>query len=261
MGKTVRLIHWNAAQAKEKAATLRTLGYQVVSDVPQSQATRRELRASPPDVVVIDLSQAPSRGRDVALAIRQIKATRTVPFVFAEGNAETVTQIQSLLPDATFATWRGIRGALGKALKTRVLASGKPPSVMAGYSGTPLLQKLGIKEGMTVVLSGAPDGFESTLGTIPGNVTLRRDLRAKADLVLWFVTSSAAFESNIKRMAGRTPRGGMWIAWPKKASGVKADVNDRTIRRAGLASGLVDYKVCAIDATWSGLKFAKRKEK
>lgn len=130
----------------------------------------------------------------------------------------------------------------------------------SGYSGTPLVKKLGIKPGTTLALIGAPEGFEAQLKGLPKDVTPRRGGSAAADLVIWWPASANDLASRIKRIDQRiAPGGSIWIAWAKKASGVKTDLSDSVVRETGLANGLVDYKVCAIDATWSGLKFARRK--
>jgi hypothetical protein len=136
-----------------------------------------------------------------------------------------------------------------------------PASQLAGYSGTPLPKKLGIKPEAEVLLLDAPDGFEDTVGELPPGATLRRDTPGPCDLVIWFVLSREDLERRIVEVAERAGPGGLWIAWPKKASGVVTDVSETLVRETGLASGLVDYKVCAIDGTWSGLKFARRKKK
>jgi len=133
------------------------------------------------------------------------------------------------------------------------------PAAPAGYSGTPLPRKLGIKPGFTVHLVDAPDGFETALGALPAGASLRRTGRRPADLVVWFVRSVAALDHGIVARAAATGPGGLWIAWPKKASGVRTDVTQAEVRAAGLDHGLVDYKIAAIDATWSGQKFARRK--
>jgi len=127
---------------------------------------------------------------------------------------------------------------------------------MAGYSGTPLPQKLGIKPGSAVALVDAPEDFAPTLDPLPPGVSLRADARGRPDLAVWFVRSSREFRpERIARLATGRP---LWIAWPKKASGVQTDLSEGVVREAGLARGLVDYKVCAIDETWSGLLFRRR---
>jgi hypothetical protein len=126
----------------------------------------------------------------------------------------------------------------------------------AGYSGTPLPKKLGIREGRSVRLRGAPAGFEATLGVLPDGVTIKRSGRAAADITLWFTRSSAELERGIAEQVPAAAGGGLWILWPKKASGVATDLSENVVRETGLAAGLVDFKVAAIDATWSGLRFS-----
>jgi len=132
----------------------------------------------------------------------------------------------------------------------------------AGYSGTPLPKKLGIKPDAVVMLLHAPDGFiEETLGELPEGVTIRQRLQGKADVVVAFIDERAHFEKAIDRL-GKVifPDGGCWIAWPKKASGVATDMTEDVVREVALPLGLVDNKVCAIDETWSGLRVVWRKE-
>ncbi|MGO8877735.1 MAG: DUF3052 domain-containing protein [Acidimicrobiales bacterium] len=127
----------------------------------------------------------------------------------------------------------------------------------AGYSGTPLSRKLGIREGWTVALEGAPEGF--TIGALPAGVTTRRSAGGRADLTVWFVRNRATLERRIANMSGRAVSCGLWIAWPKRTSPLASDLSDEVVRRTALANGLVDVKVCAIDADWSGLRFNERK--
>ncbi len=130
----------------------------------------------------------------------------------------------------------------------------------AGYSGTPLVKKLGIKSGMSVALVGAPDDFEKLLNGMPKDVTPVRGGTATADLIIWWPASAKDLSSRVKKVEQRiADGGGVWIVWAKKASGVKTDLHDGIVRATGLAIGLVDYKVCAISDVWSGLKFARRK--
>jgi len=128
---------------------------------------------------------------------------------------------------------------------------------MAGYSGTPLPQKLGIKPGHRVALLAAPPGFERVLGKLPADVSVASALdgRSPFDVIVLFVASSAELLRRFRATAKRLePSGGLWVAWPKKASGVTTDVTEDVVRAVALEAGLVDNKVCAIDATWSGLR-------
>ena len=131
----------------------------------------------------------------------------------------------------------------------------------AGYSGTPLAKKLGIVEESSVAVVSAPDDFRELLAPIPAGVTFRSSLRGRADVVVFFTTRRAEFARRIES-AGRTifPAGGLWIAWPKRASGVATDMTEDVVRDVALPLGLVDNKVCAIDETWSGLRLVWRRE-
>ena len=129
----------------------------------------------------------------------------------------------------------------------------------AGYSGTPLVSKLGIKPGATLGLIGAPDDFDRTLGELPDGVAVRRRLQGRLDVIVAFYVERSALERRIPALRGALqPAGGLWLAWPKRASGVATDLSDTVVRELGLAAGLVDNKVCAIDAVWSGLRLVYR---
>jgi hypothetical protein len=131
---------------------------------------------------------------------------------------------------------------------------------MAGYSGTPLVKKLGIKSGHRVALLGAPHGFDAALDGLPIDVALQADLRGEPlDVIVLFAPDRANLERAFARAARRlTPAGGLWVAWPKKASGVATDLTETVVRSVGLDTGLVDNKVCAIDEVWAGLRFVIR---
>jgi hypothetical protein len=132
---------------------------------------------------------------------------------------------------------------------------------MAGYSGTPLPQKLGIKPGAKVAFIGAPDGFADSLGALPVGTRVQAKLAGPLDVIVFFNASRAKLEAKIAALHGAlTEDGGLWIAWPKKSSGVATDLTENALREIGLPRGLVDNKVCAIDETWSGLRFVIRRE-
>jgi hypothetical protein len=133
---------------------------------------------------------------------------------------------------------------------------------MAGYSGTPLPKKLGIKPGARLALVSAPDGFADTaLQPLPGQVQLRSRPRGPLDVIVFFTERRAELERRFGKLAAALdPAGALWIAWPKRSSGVRTDLTEDALREVGLPHGLVDNKVCAIDETWSGLRFVIRKE-
>ncbi len=139
---------------------------------------------------------------------------------------------------------------------------------MAGYSGTPLVRKLGVKEGSRVLLDRAPAGFEAWLEPLPAGVDLmRRAPRTPVDIVIAFRTTEAALQRTFDRDVARTTTAGsLWVVWPKKSAqrsaknpgGVRSDLTEDVVRGTALAAGVVDVKVCAVDETWSGLKLVRR---
>jgi hypothetical protein len=132
---------------------------------------------------------------------------------------------------------------------------------VAGYSGTPLPKKLGIREGSRIALVGAPKGFEHTLAPLPASVDVVTRPRAGLDVILFFTTRRSELEGRFLKLArALDAAGGLWVAWPKKSSAVKTDLDQSAVMKIGLATGLVDNKVCAIDETWSGLRFVVRRE-
>jgi len=130
---------------------------------------------------------------------------------------------------------------------------------MAGYSGTPLPKKLGIKENFRIGLINAPQSFLPQLGKLPANTQILRSLKAPLDLVVLFADRETMLAKRFPLVAEKLSANGMiWVAWPKKSSGVKTDLIFDNVQRIGLDCGLVDVKICAIDDTWSGLKFVYR---
>ena len=135
-------------------------------------------------------------------------------------------------------------------------------TVTAGYSGKPLAEKLGIKAGVTVIAIDAPRGYRTLLGTLPEGariVTRRPAGRTPLDFVHCFATTRRTLVTRFEALEGAlAPAGMFWVSWPKGASRVTTDLTENVVREIGLANGLVDVKVCAVDATWSGLKFVRR---
>jgi hypothetical protein len=130
---------------------------------------------------------------------------------------------------------------------------------MAGYSGTPLAKKIGIKEGSRVALVNAPKDFQFEPKELPDNVEFIKGSAKSLDIILFFVTTERALAKDFSKLAARLTANGMiWIAWPKKSSGVATDLTFNRVQTIGLDARLVDVKICAVDDTWSGLKFVYR---
>lgn len=131
----------------------------------------------------------------------------------------------------------------------------------AGYSGTPLAKKLTLKDGMHVWFDDMPDTVRSEIAELGVTLTEQSSPGDAIDAAHIFVTSAASLSSKLGDLAQRIESNGqIWVSWPKKTSGVATEIDEHDVRKAGLASGLVDTKKCAVDETWSGLKFVIRKE-
>ena len=256
----VRLLHLRPLEAAERIAALHALGYDVLFDPLDDRESLKRVWQTPPDAYVFDITRVPSHMRELAISLRERKTTRHVPMVFAGGDPEKTARLREVLPDAAYASWDDVGGALAEAIACPPEAPVVPESLFAGYSGTPLPKKLGVKPGMVVALLGAPDDFAETLGPLPEGASLAWGAAGPCPLAVWFVRSAADLEAGLARAVGVVEeRGALWMAWPKRASGVATDLTQQAVREAGLAAGLVDYKVAAIDGTWSGLLFTRRK--
>ena len=279
----VRLIHWNEAEAKERAKLLRAAGYDADYLLRMGPTLLRQLRNGVYAAVVIDLCRLPSHGREVGMALRYQKSTRRIPLVFLGGDADKVKRVRRLLPDATYTEWSRVRSALRHAIAHPPANPVAPRSVLDAYAGTPLVKKLGIKPRSVVSLVGAPRGFSKTLGTLPAGAKLRNGSGRGSDLVLWFARSRCEVERSVQPLMRRIGTAPLWVLWPKKKPGVGAglprlsaaaaksgrrratpttsDLTQQIVRRTCMARGLVDYKICSVDDTWSGLLFRRRAPK
>ena len=249
MPRRVVVLHFNPPNLDKRIARLAE--WDVEPLTPRGPADLKGLRERPPDVFVVDLDRRPSEGRSVAVQLRRYASTRPVPLVFAGGEKDQVARVRNLLPDATYVSWSGVASGLSRAKR---LESPVVPGTMDAYSQTELEPKLGVRDGTTVLLLGAPDGF--------GKALRRAELveEGPAQLVMLFAPSLGDLEREFDgAKAALGPGATLWICWPKKASGLQSDLDQPTVRRYGMDRGLVDFKVAAIDATWSGLRFARKK--
>ncbi|MGP8245172.1 MAG: hypothetical protein ACLQVN_11730 [Bryobacteraceae bacterium] len=259
--QTVRLVCWNADLARERAATLARAGFEVDSSPLNPSGLIGYFRRHKPPVILIDLDRLPSHGCEVGIALRQSQATRQIPLVYAGGAPEKVARVRTELPDAFYCAWDGVANALREALRHAPADPVQPPSHMQRYAGAALPVKLGLKKGLQVSLLGAPDEFEAQLGELPEGAKLSNRLTRTAGLALWFVRSRRDLQSETPYLAARLPEGcALWIVHPKQSGRYKVDFNQTDVRAAGLANGLVDFKVCSVDGDWSGLKFARKKK-
>lgn len=259
--KRVRLICWNANEAKQRAEDLRSEGYIVDAEIPRGATSLRELGKKPPLAIIIDLSRLPSQGRDIAVMLRKTKGTRQIPLIFSEGDPGKVTRIRKLLPDAVYTRWSRMRTALRRAISHPPPNPVAPKSIFEAYAGAPLVKKLGIKPGISLALLRAPEDFQEKITPLPDGARLTYRLSRQTELALWFNRSRREYESQIAKISSAIGSARLWIAWPKKEGRLGTDLTQQAVRKAGLAVGLVDYKICSIDNTWSALLFTRRKTK
>lgn len=237
----VRLFHWNAEEAAVKTKMLRAAGHEVTEDKIC-------------DAYIIDLSRLPSHGREVATFARGSKATRAIPILFVEGAPEKVEAIRKLLPDAVYTTWQRIPAAL-KKIKP-VADPVVPVQMMDRYAGRTTAQKLGIKENSTVTVVDPPRDYLRVLGDLPDGVEIYEDSETLSPVTVCFVRDHDDLPGILelgRKIAGKSK---FWVCWQK---GGKSAINDIPIRNSAVALGLVDYKVCSLDPTWSGLVFTVKR--
>ena len=227
----VRLVCWNAGEAEEKADWLRTLGFTVDAGPVNAGSLVKQFAGSGATVVLIDLNRLPSHGREVGVRLRQGKATRGMALVFAGGAAEKVARVKQELPDAVYCSWEEVGAVLPGARAGTAAVLGH----LEKYAGTPVAKKFRVKDGMKVVFQGEPPaGFAELLGEV--------EIGRRGEMLFWFDLEWFP--------VGKT----LWVIFRKGG-----DFNQNHVRLGGLAVGLVDYKVCAVDAEWSGMKFAVKK--
>jgi hypothetical protein len=246
----VVVIHYEPVEAAALAERLRRDG--IVAEPYRYLGTRgfRELRADPPDAILIDLMRMPSYGRAIGAVLRETKSTRAIPIVFLEGDPEKTARVRELLPDAGYAKLP----RLGSELK-RAVGHAPADPVMPGPRVAPLVKKLRIPEGGTVSLIGAPEGFEGVLGG--ARATRSRD----GDVVLLFARTAAAIGRDLPKLARILPSRRLWVVWPKRTSRAAGDLSLPQIHDACAPLGLVAYKTCSVDATWSAAAVSLRRSR
>jgi len=250
----VLVIHRKPGIAVERAQRLCSEGLEAVAYPAVGPRGFREIRANPPDAILIDLTELPSYGRVMAVLLRQQRSTRNIPLVFLKGDPEKAARVREVLPDAVFATLPNLAAVILRAIE-RAPAEGAAPNV----ADIPLAKKLRMEEGSVVTILEAPPNIREILGALPKGVRLEKKLQ-NADLVLLFVKSAAALNRALPRLAEHiTPGRTLWVCWPKRTSSIPCDLTLVSIREMVSHNGMVDSKICAIDATWSGAAITPRR--
>jgi CheY-like chemotaxis protein len=246
----ILVIHYEPPEAARLAERLRREGFDAMPCLHVGTKAFRGVRDNPPDAILIDLFRLPSYGRAIGALLREQKATRTIPLVFLVGDPEKADRVRETLPDAGFAPLDRIGAALRKAIA-------RPPAApLLPQIHTSLLQKLKITPESSVALVNPPEGF-----TLPESPRLVRKA-ADADVVLTFVRTAPALGKELPALAKAVhPDRRHWILWPKKkGGGPSAALSQIIIAEMCRAYGLVGYKTCAVDETWSAMIIARRRK-
>lgn len=252
----VLVIHRKPAIAAERARRLCSEELQADAYPVLGASAFREIRANPPDAILIDLIEMPSYGRTMGVLLREQKGTRNIPLVFVKGDPEKAALVREVLPDAVFATWANAVPVTLRAIE-RARAEGAAPKV----PGTPLAKKLRIREDSVVAVLEAPHNLREMLGPLPKGVRIEKKL-GEADLVVLFVKSSAALARALPRLAAHiTPGRTLWVCWPKRTSSTPCDLTLVSIRHMVSTYDMVDSKICAVNETWSGAAITKRRQR
>ena len=257
----IRLVSWKDDIARARERELTSLGFSVdASSLRGRGGVIGHFRDAAPDAVVLDLERLPSHGREVGIMLRDSKSTRHLPLIFAGGDPQKVERIRSELPDAVFTPWDKIADAIRHAMAHPVAAPVRATSHMERWAGSSLPRRLDIKPGIQVAMLGVFDGFEETLGDLPEGTALVKRFTAETRLALYIVRSAREMAAAFEHPAARLPKNAsFWIIHPKRTKSISVDFNQNDVRELGLAGGFVDYKVCAVNSEWSGLKFARRR--
>jgi len=257
MARRVRLIHWKAAEAGPLLESLRAAGYQVDYEERPDYHLSQAIRAEQPAAVVIDLSRMPSHGREAGTFLRGSKATRNIPIVFVNGLPEKVEAVREKLPDAVYTTTARIAQAVKKAIAEAPANPVTPPQMMERYGARSAAQKLGIKPGARVAVIDAPRDYAAVVGALPEGASFVEQVGRRSEVTLWFVRDPASYQEALPGMRARAADGKLWILWRKGRK--QNDLSLQAIRELAIAVGLVDYKICSVNPTWSGMLFARRK--
>ena len=250
MSARVLVIHRDAAEATERASRLRAQGFDATPYLSRGTKGFRGIRQDPPQAILIDLTRLPSYGKALGVLLRQHKSLGSIPLVFVEGDPDKAAQVRAILPDSVYTPWAKVETAIRKAI-LRGPEEAAPPRC----TGAPLLTKLGIGRQTCVAVLHPPVGFE-----LPGVRTQKQV--GEADVVMIFFRNSIALDRELPAVAGMMRKGRrVWVLWPKKASGKAGDLTMVRIREMASAFGLVDYKVCAVDETWSAMTLGKRRQR
>jgi len=254
----VRLIHWNATEAEPLIALLKRAGHTVDYDAKFTSAMFKEIRTSPPDAMVIDLTRMPSHGRYVAFSMRQSPKTRQVPVVLVDGDPDKVAITKRQVPDMFFTTRAKLLTAIKAAQKQR-LANPIAPGRLFSYHPRTAAQKMGIGKGARIGVIDGPRDYERVIGEVEEGVEFVEGAQAGCTVLVWFLHDPDAYLEMLPRMRAHLSKMRLWALWRKGGTTKEGAVTPLLIREAAKEFGMIDYKVCSVDKTWSGIALTIKK--
>lgn len=250
----IAVFHWKPAEAGPLVDALKRGGHRV--ELCEKMADYRRVREVPPDAIVIDLSRMPSQGREVGVFFRGAKKTRHVPLVYVGGEPEKVEKNRKVLPDATYTSLPKVRSAVKEAIAHPPENPFVPTQMMDRFADRTAAQKIGIGKDYRVFVVDPPVDYARAVGKLPEGASYDEESSEGCAVTLWFVRDLAEFHSMLPRMRKLAACSRLWILWRK---GKQDGLDGNLIRESAMAFGLVDYKVCSVDKTWTGMVFAVKK--
>ncbi len=256
--RRIRVIHWKAGEAGPLLEAVRSAGFLPDYD-PALTATqlRGPIRETNPDAIVLDLNFRPALNRDVAAMLRGVKHCRHTPMVFVDGEPAKVENVRALLPDAVYVRLEGLSAALRELPSSTPAAPIVPPLFIERYKDRTTAQKLGVAPGGKLGVYDAPPSYHSILGDLPEGAEVEEEPDSPCPVTLVFVHDMPGLLEAARRLRNLAASSKTWLTWRKDS---KNGVTQNSVRSTCLEFGLVDYKICSLDAKWSGMLFARRKE-
>ncbi len=259
MKASVRVIHWNAEEAKPLIESIRGAGYETLYEHAGGPAVVQATRRPPhPAAIVIDMTRLPSHGREVGVALRNSKALRATPIIFVDGEGEKLEKTRERVPGACFCSRAQLARTLKKAIR-EAESTGELPRATAQmdlYRSRFTYEKLGVKPGSSLGVVDPPRDYLAALGPLPEGVDIVENPESPQNVTLWFTYELDPYLEALRRMRSLADRTRLWVAWRK---GAKNGLTQNSVRECAREVGLVDYKICAIDGNWSGMAFVRRK--
>ncbi len=254
----VRLFHWREDEARPLIAELRAEGFEVDYQGQAANGVFRSMREHPPLAAVIDLTRLPSHARYVAAELRGHKVLRQIPIVFVDGVPEKVEKLRQELPDAVYTSRARLATVLRKVKPPKDPVA--PPRMMTRTDRT-TAQKLNIRVGDRVAVIDAPPGYVKVIGVLPAGASLEEDPEETLPMTFWFVRQPEAYLAGLRGMRDRVGKTRLWVIYAKASSKKKGEggITQFFVREQALRVGLVDYKICSLDATWTGMLFTRKK--